>query len=435
MRDMTLAYARLAAQVEPVALVAQGGVVPPNMTWAPSTIPSDPPFTFYYTLELDVGGDPFPDIVLDGRASFEEDPSDGIALNSCVMIDNDIAPVQDASVSIWGWNWIMAEFVADNRIEVDGPASWDNVLERCSAEMSADENDPLVVVFPTAIVNPGQPQVAAEFGPYDVYGGFDRMDVDYRSERFRGTASIDSGSQDGIYVGSSAQYTIRLFPSRSDLDGLTNCLRNQQEAFTALSGVVEKLTDLFIQGGRELQTIPDADGLTITSSGDPRVVNYSIDLDTFTNGQLAGTQTGQLSKYRDTGPGPNRFTTLQISYRIDAAQVLPNGPNFSGRNGLEVPWRAAIDPSDEYRYFGTGSIDFAGCPTTWAVEEATALEPDAGETRDGPHQEGTNDVALLVTPDSLSSELRYTDAGTYAFRIMVNGYEIPSTGIDQPIND
>lgn len=441
MRDVTNAYIRLYAQVELLASVAEGGVIPPNLTWEESTNPQDPPFTYYFVLGLDIGGDPFPDIEIDGRASFDADPTDGIDVGDCLMLDGDIAPVQDASVSIFGFLWGMVEFAAANRIEVSGPAAWENVLENCRSEMNASEQTPLSITFPNSIISGGAPpQTAVEILGLQASGAFDRMDVDQGSDRFRGTATLPDQSQVASYTGTvngGGQQTIdiELFPSDAEIDALAQCLADQQVVFVALSGAIEKLTDLFIEGGRNLQTIPDADGLTITPTGSASVVNYTLDLDTFTNGAAAGTQTGQLSKFRDTVVGGSRFTTFQISYELTTSSV-PGVPNFTGRNGFEIPWRADIQPDDSYTYYGTGSIDFAGgCDTDWAVPEGDQLEPDEEETRDGPHEAGTNQATIERLPNVLTTRLDYTGSGIFAFDIFVNGIEVPSSALDQPIFD
>ena len=433
-RDSVLALTLLSAEIETITSAAQGDAQPPYVTWIPSTDPGDPPFTFDFSIEFDTSSDFKRDTVMAGKATFSADPSDGIEVNDTVRLVYDVMPVQDSNTAKFGSVDQLVRFTSLGATTISGDLDIENMLTGCSASYDIAESSPLALSFPNNIIDGPQPLI--EIGGLRISGTMQgRISADGLT--FTGDVTLSDTTQDALYHGNvngdAAEYSIRLFPTDSELAQLGNCVANQQIVFLGLSGIVEELTDLFIESGRKLEDMPSGGGVIFISSGTVGLINYEIDLEVYTGDVMVGTMSGQLSIWSDQSVPGGRQTILQISYNIDAEVVSPN-IRFDGRNGSEIPFRSKFGADDEYVYYGTGLIDLTNsCDTMFNVPETDPLEPDGDDFRDGIHKAGENSIFVELDPDTLSALLIYTEDGTFAINIDLNGIAIPPEALDQPI--
>jgi len=424
----------LMAQIETITEVAQGAPPPPWVTWTQSSDQNDPPFTFDFSIEFDTSSDFQRNTVMSGKATFDANPDPAILVGSSVALDYSVAPVQDSNTAIFGTVSQVMQFTALNAVDVSGDSSTEDRLSGCAAAYQIAPGSPLAVSFPNNIINGQAP--AIELGGLRLSGRMNGT-ISAGGLTFKGEVTLSDTTQDADYHGdvngTAADYTIRLFPSDSELRILGNCVEDQQAVFLAMTGIVEELTDLFIESNRMLDRMPSGGGVIFTSSGSQGLINYTIDLEEYTSGEQTGTMSGQLSIYSNISVPGGQQTTLQISYNVDA-ELTAGAIRYDGRNGSEIPFRAEIDFDDDYEYWGTGTIDLTNsCDTTFDVPETDPLEPDGEDFRDDLHETGENTIGVDSTTDSLGALLVYTEDGTYAINIDINGVPVPPEALDQPI--
>jgi len=436
-QDTILGIVRLQAQIEEIARVAEGGAPPPTMTWTPASGSGIPPFSWNFVVQFDVTGDFAPDMQIRGLISFSADPIGGIAAGSTATTTYAIEPVQDAAVAVFGDADLQIRFTNSSTIEVRGTTSMEDRLSSCDAAFRFPDATPLTVVFPNDIISGSAPsELAFETLGLSTSGVLDAT-ISAGGATFVGDIRLD-GSQDahfdGDVNGDMAMYELRIFPSDSQVQTMLDCLAEQQIVFFEMTGLVEDVTENFIDNGRALGQMEDQPGLTFTATGSASLLDYTFDLGVYTGNRLTGTMRGQLTVTRDDQLPNGRITTLQMSYNIDAEQVSES-IRFAGTNGQLIPFRSEIDVDDEYVYYGTGSIDlFLSCPTTFEVPEIHPLEPDDEPLREERHEAGENAVTVLNqvdtdVVDTLISTIYYIEDGIIAINSKINGISIPATAI------
>jgi len=406
---------RVVGVFDAVVSVAQGDPAPPGffVDFNPSSDTGDPPNTFDYAVAFDTNGNGTDDTRISGKATFSEDPTDGLNVGATIAFTmlieaGSFAGNGDAG-TMTGDGSVTVTIEAANRISLVGTVNINDTVadESCGSQLTFPAATPLRITLPESIIV--APQLALEVLSIELFGTIQAI-IQVLADRLDADIVLTQGSQvaqvSGEINGVASGFDLTVFPPTDVVNALTSCLQDQFDQTGELVDVFGSIADE-IAALADIGDINTITGLTATMTG-LGVFDYTIDL-----GERVGTPgtiTGQI------------FVTLtRISFSWSLSVPTVTGSDFlPGTTGNStVPFDIALDTGgNPVSLTGAGVLTVNGCQAEFGTLTPVSLaEPFAGT------------VAFKVTVGLDILDI-VVDFGLNQFSLTINGIPVPPELID-----